>query len=305
MRTSRLSLLLALALSAHASAFAGDVSLFSGPDMTGRETVVRADMSNLQQVGFNDSAMSMVVHSGRWEVCVHADFGGECRVFDQGQYRNLDRFSRQISSLRELDSDRGERGNRGRGRGRDRDPSLTVYEGQDMRGRSISLRNDASSFVPLGFNDQAQSMVVRGGSWELCQHAEFRGDCRVFPPGEYRSLDRSFHRAISSARRVDGGNDDRGGRYEQRDGYGGGRGSALEMYTERGFGGQRVNINDSIRTMAGDRLDDNTSSIVIHEGQWEFCQHPDFGGRCITLGPGRHDGLGKMNKQITSLRRVR
>jgi hypothetical protein len=314
MHFPKLALLLSTTLFAHAAAFAGEVTLFTGPDFSGQETTLRGDVNTLKNMGMNDRAMSMVVHSGRWEVCIDADYHGECRTFEAGQYRNLDRFTRQISSLREIESERGQGQSRGRGRGRDRDrdeQAVVLFDSTDMQGRSVSLNADVNTLVSYGFNDAAQSMVIRGGSWEFCQHSDFRGQCRVFGPGEYRNLDRAFQRAISSARRVGGGRDDGRGPYGQRDGYEQRGGydqrneAAVELFAAQGFGGQRVQVNGEIRTLEQLNFNDRAGSMVINAGEWEFCQHADFRGQCTVYGPGRYDQLGSLHNAISSVRRVR
>jgi hypothetical protein len=307
MRPTKLALLLSTFLFAQASAFAGDVSLFSGPDLKGRELTLRNDVASLNSVGFDDRAMSLVVHSGRWEVCFHENFTGECRVYDAGQHRNMDRFARQISSLREIDADRGQGRGRGRGRHRDQQQDVLLFDGTDLRGRSVALSGDINTLVSLGFNDLTQSMVIRGATWEFCQHADFRGQCRVFGPGEYRNLDRAFHRSISSARQVgDSGNERRGQRdgYDQRDGYGR-DGAAVELYAAPGFGGQRVPVNNELRTLEQVGFNDRAGSLVVNAGEWEFCQHSEFRGQCTVYGPGRYDRLGSLHNAISSARRVR
>ena len=335
MRPYQFALMFSTALIAQA-AHAGEVTLYSGYDLSGRESIVRGDVGNLQSQGFNDRAMSLMVHAGRWEVCTDADFRGECRVFDAGPHRNLERFTNQISSLREIGAERGNRNEeRGRGRGRNRggEQSVMLFDSTDLRGRSIALRSDATTFVPLGFNDMTQSMLVRGGTWEFCQHSNFRGQCRTFGPGEYRNLDRAFHRAISSARQIGDGRERRGG-YGQRDGYGDQRdgyghqrdgygdqrdgyanqrdgyanqrdGGSVELFTGQGFGGQRLAVNNEIRSLEDVNFNDSTASLVIQSGQWEFCEHADFRGQCQVLGPGRSDRLGMWQNTISSVRRVR
>ena len=326
MRPYQFALMLSTALLAQA-AHAGEVTLFSGYDLSGRESIVRGDVGNLQSQGFNDRAMSLMVHAGRWEVCTDADFRGECRVFESGPHRDLNRFANQISSLREIGGERGngyeERG-RGRGRNRSGEQSVMLFDSSDLRGRSITLRGDANTFVPLGFNDRTQSMLIRGGTWEFCQHINFRGQCRTFGPGEYRNLDRAFYRAISSARQIGDGGDHRGG-YGQRDGYGDQRddygqrdgyhqrdgysnqrdGGSVELFTRQGFGGQRIAINNEIRSLEEVNFNDRTGSLVIQSGQWEFCEHADFRGQCHVLAPGRYDRLGMLQNTISSVRRVR
>ena len=312
MRPYKIALMLSTALFAHAAAYAGDVTLYSGNDMTGSQVVARADIGNFQSIGFNDRAMSLMVHSGTWEACTDSEFRGQCRVFEAGAHRNLDRFTNQISSLRQIEGDRGQGQGRerGRGRGRDRDQGVMLFDATDLRGRSVALRSDANTLVPMGFNDLTQSMVIRGGSWEFCQHTDFRGQCRVFGPGEYRSLGRNFQRSISSARQVSDGNQDRRGGYSQRDSNGNvysdqRDGGAVELFTERGYGGQRLPVSSEIRSLDEVNFNDRTGSLVIQSGQWEFCEHSEFRGQCAVYGPGRYDRLGPLHNAISSLRRVR
>ena len=316
MRPYQLALMLSTALFATAAAHAGEVTLFSGNDLTGRESTVRGNMNNLQSVGFNDRAMSLVVHSGRWEICTDTEFRGECRVFDAGPYRSLDRFTNKISSLREIAGERrddgrddGRDGGRGRGRHRGGEQSVMLFDSPDLRGRSVSLRSDANNFVPLGFNDATQSMVIRGGTWEFCQHTDFRGQCRVFGPGEYRNLDRAFNRAISSARQVGDGGDRRSSGYSQRDSngntYSDRDGGAVELFSEQGFRGQRLPVNNEMRSLTDVDFNDRAGSMVIQSGQWEICQDSEFRGQCQVFGPGRYERLGMLHNAISSIRRVR
>ena len=77
------------------------------------------------------------------------------------------------------------------------------------------------------------------------------------------------------------------------------------MFSQPGFGGQRFALRQDVRQLGRDSCDDQTSSPIIYGRQWRFCQHPDFGGKCTTYGPGRYDRLGSLRYQITSIRQVR
>ena len=58
----------------------------------------------------------------------------------------------------------------------------------------------------LGFNDLADSIVVaRGETWEICEHARYRGRCEIVDSESISDLARyGFQNRISSLRRVDG-----------------------------------------------------------------------------------------------------
>ena len=299
-RPIQIALLLCTAWLSLGAAQAAELTMFARDDFQGRDVTIRDTVSNLTALGFNDKAGSMIIRSGRWEVCQHADFRGDCRTLGPGEYRDLHRMANNISSVREV---RGggrddERGN-GRGNGRDNPrgtPGLTLFSDGDMNGRAVTLRGDVNNLQQLGFNDQAQSMVILGGSWELCVHADFGGECRVFGPGEHPRLERNFRNAVSSARMVREGGQGRD--RNRRDG-------GVELFGNQGFGGERLSVRDEMRNLSESGFNDRAGSLIVYGGQWEFCQHAEFRGQCLTYGPGRYDRLGSLHNQISSIRRVR
>ena len=96
---------------------------------------------------------------------------------------------------------------------------VTFYSRDGFRGESFTADREIRNMERAGFNDRAQSAVVRGGTWQVCEDARFEGQCAVLRPGEYPSLsDMGLGREISSVRAVDqryGYNDDR--RYATQD----------------------------------------------------------------------------------------
>ncbi|MCG2585636.1 beta/gamma crystallin-related protein [Massilia sp. TS11] len=380
----RLAIVLGMLWLGQLAAQAGEITLYSRDHFRGREVTLREVTPNLSDLGFNDRASSLVVRSGRWEICVDAEFRGECVVFERGEYPNLERFNNQISSAREVGTGRhpgswrryeGRRGlveffaqpglngnstrivrdtpdfvqigfnDRARslviedgtwqfcvdadfrgacrtlGPGRyadlgalngvissarmvapdeDRNPPprfdpsvpLLMFQDENMRGRSVAVRGDTPDLVPLGFNDTAQSILIQQGTWEFCVDAYYRGMCRILGPGQYRSLDGSLYRAISSVRQVasSGGP----GRYE----------GDVELFSQPDFRGARVPLKRDVRTLTEYDFNDRAFSIIVHYGTWEFCVHGDFGGQCVVYGPGRYASLGSLSGQISSLRRV-
>lgn len=300
MLTRHINLAVFLSLSWFAQAAgAGELTLFSREDMQGREVTLREAVSNFNSIGFNDRASSMVVSSGRWEVCQHADFRGDCRIVEPGEYPSLSGLGNNISSVREVRESREPRGRGGDWRDDDGERvPVTLFSGTDMRGRQLALRGNVDTLVELGFNDATESIVIEEGNWEFCVHRDFGGTCRVLRPGQYRNLERTFHRSITSVRRVRGDG-------EGRRGYGYGRREGVELFGQPGFGGPRLPVRDEVRTLVDFDFNDRAGSLIVYSGQWEFCQHADFRGQCMVYGPGRYDRLGSLDNQISSIRRVR
>jgi hypothetical protein len=194
---------------------------------------------------------------------------------------------------------------------------LTLFSDSNFHGQRVTIDRDAANLGDFNFNDRASSVVVGAGRWLLCEHANFGGRCAEFGPGEYRELP-GLNDAVSSARQID--RDDRGGqgrwrdrdrdhdRDHDRDGWRGGErggGPDVVMFAGPRFEGQQVELSQDVRALNDVGFNDRATSIIIREGRWEFCEHADFRGECIVLGPGRYDALDRMNNRISSMRRVR
>ncbi|MYN05341.1 hypothetical protein GTP41_24900 [Pseudoduganella sp. DS3] len=200
---------------------------------------------------------------------------------------------------------------------------LHLFSREDFRGQRVVIADGAANnFVDFGFNDRASSLVVRSGTWELCEHKNFQGHCAVFERGEYPDL-RRFNNNFSSAREIERrhergnghgyGRDERDERWrderreERREErrYERERGDAVELFNDHNMRGRRVGISRDIRTLREVGFNDNANSMVINYGTWEICEHNDFGGQCRVYGPGRYQDLQDFTDRITSLRRIR
>jgi len=85
------------------------------------------------------------------------------------------------------------------------------YENDNFGGRTFTVEKRVNDFEHTGFNDRASSVVVMNEDWEVCEHAQFAGQCMILRPGRYPSLaamgmnDRvSSVRAVSSKTRYEG-----------------------------------------------------------------------------------------------------
>lgn len=196
---------------------------------------------------------------------------------------------------------------------------ITLYTHDNFGGPALSVHGPTPDLARLGFNDRTSSVIVRSGVWELCEHANYDGHCIVVEPGEYRKLE-GFNDQISSLREIDragghpGGPGGPGGwrggdRGDRGDDHGPDRGrphgAPVSLFSQRGFGGARVDVQNEVRTLVNVDFNDQASSVIINDGRWELCDDADFRGKCIVLGEGRYDDLRDMNNRISSLRRVR
>jgi len=83
-------------------AMGGELTLYTRDDFAGRSLTVRNGAADLRERDFNDTAQSVRVRTGYWEVCEDVGFRGRCRTLEPGEYASLERMSNRISSVREV-----------------------------------------------------------------------------------------------------------------------------------------------------------------------------------------------------------
>jgi len=178
---------------------------------------------------------------------------------------------------------------------------LTLFENDNFQGKRFDVRGAIDNLGNTGFNDMASSVVIRSGSWQLCDDAYFRGRCVTLQPGEYPSLgNMGLNDRISSAREIGG----YGGPPPQGGQWGGGARAVL--YEGPGFNGRQYVIDQNVvRDLGNTGFNDRASSLRVEQGYWLFCSDANFEGQCLTFGPGDYPQLpGQLNNRISSGRRI-
>ncbi len=285
MRNALPALLLLAGIAAAVPASGAEIVFYENDAFRGRSFSANQSVSNFADIGFNDRASSVDVRSGSWQLCSDAYFRGRCVTVSAGQYptlRSMD-LNDKVSSARELDWLGG--GSPGGGR-------IQMFDRNGFEGGMFAVNGTIANFSDVGFNDRAQSMVVNDGTWEACEHADFRGACQVFGPGRYPNL-ASFDGRISSIRVVSGGP------AQGAPGPGGGR---VELFEGYQFNGRSFPVNGPISNFSDVGFNDRAQSMIIRAGLWEFCENADFRGMCLTYGPGRYPDLGALARLISSIR---
>jgi len=208
MKTKLIAFLLCLfTLPAALPTVAAEIQLFEHDNFQGRSITLRGPTPNFEPIRFNDITSSVIVRSGTWELCMHADYGEPCRIFSPGEYRAVgERWNDQFSSARPVQSGPGRQQGGGEVMTPDsqRTIDIILFEHANFEGSARALSRSVDNFESIGFNDTVSSIIVLRGNWLLCTDAYFRGDCRVFGPGEYRNMPSSLNDRFSSARQMDG-----------------------------------------------------------------------------------------------------
>ena len=81
---------------------------------------------------------------------------------------------------------------------------ITLFKDDGFQGNRVTADRSIDNFANSGFNDEASSANVHGGSWQVCSDAYFEGRCVVLRPGNYPSLSSmGMNDRISSVRPMD------------------------------------------------------------------------------------------------------
>ncbi len=207
---------------------------------------------------------------------------------------------------------------------------FVIFKGPNYQGQSHVVDGEVANLAnDGGFAQNASSLVVRGGYWEVCSEDHFKGDCHVLAEGQYPRLGRDLNNRIYSVRFLGADpkfasrvsreygdirqarreareemRDDRyarrEGRREWRDGY-----AAIELFGQPDFRGRSLRVEDNAWDLAANEFSGRASSVVVHEGRWQVCTEPGYRGRCTVLKPGEYGQLAALDDRVSSLRALR
>ncbi len=180
----------------------GGVVLHADSGFSGEGLRIQRAEPDLARLRFNDRASSITIRSGAWELCTDANFRGRCEIVDASTGRlNAYRLNDNVSSLRPA-------AHRGSVRGQDRrggwNSGLVLFPDSAQRGQGIEVQQDVPDLSRYRFNDRASSFLVTGGSWLVCEHANYRGRCEVLQGGAGDLKPIRMNDNISSIRAWDG-----------------------------------------------------------------------------------------------------
>jgi hypothetical protein len=171
---------------------------------------------------------------------------------------------------------------------------ITLYEQRDFRGDSLTLHRAATNLDRSGLNDNASSLVVRDGVWEVCTDAYFRGSCAQLQPGEYRRLDGPLNDRISSVREIVATSAVAPpvviASAEPR----------IVLFQAPGFGGSAFEL-----TKTNGKLDripaySGADAVIVYGGTWRLCSREYYRGECFDFVPGRYENLGALTGRVRS-----
>ena len=278
-------------------ALAGEITLYEHRDFRGDSLTLHRGAPNLERSGLSDSASSLVVRDGVWEVCTDAFFRGSCAQLQPGEYRRLDGpLNDRISSVREIVATTAVAPPIVIASA---EPRIMLFEAPGFAGSAIELTKTNGKLDRIPAYSGADAVIVYGGTWRLCSREYYRGECFDFVPGRYENLGALTGRVSSAELVAITG----APAAVAPPPAGAGR---VVLYEYPNFRGQSFAINWSeLPNLNRMGFSDRAASMRIEEGYWMFCTDAQFRGDCRTLGPGEYARLpGDVDRRIASVRRV-
>jgi len=309
----RRRILVGVALAAIASgAFAGEITLYRNSDFQGDTLTLQRAAPDLERTGFNDTASSVIVRSGVWEVCTDPYYHGNCTQLQPGEYYRLEgTLNDRVASAREIAAvtvapppaaapvasvpasaappiiaSAG--------------PRIVLYAQPGFAGSGVEITETHGALDRMPAYVPASAVVVYGGTWRLCTREYYRGQCADFTPGRYDSLG-SFNGRVYSAELVSPSPAPIGVVTPVSPTQG-----RVVLYERPDFAGQSLVIDSSeMPNLDQINFGDRTASMRIESGYWQFCTDLRYRGSCTTYGPGEYPRLGPdIDHKIASIRRV-
>jgi hypothetical protein len=236
------------------------ITIYEDINYGGRSQNFRNDVPNLVPLGWNDLMSSFTIGRGeQWEICEDINYGGRCRVVtgNETDMRNGD-WNDIVSSFRRVRGNRPPTGYPG-------GDYIVLYNQTNYRGNQTTYSAADSSI-----NDNARSVTVGRGTWQLCDGVNFTGRCVTVSQNITNLGSYNIGRIIRSIRPTGFGQPGPGP-FPGADNY-------LTLYDQANYRGTATNYN-----VVQNNISDNARSVTVGRGTWVVCDGANFTGRCITL----------------------
>lgn len=176
---------------------------------------------------------------------------------------------------------------------------ITLYQRDSYGGRQFRATQSVSDLENVGFNDRTSSVIINGGSWQLCTDAYFRGRCVTLQSGEYPSLDSmGLNNAVSSIRDISWASTAPSPAPPPSQGGA----SRIVLYGQPNLSGRSAMLDGPNANLDSIGFNDSARSAVVYGGNWQLCTDARFQGDCEVVRPGQWNNLGNVTARVSSAR---
>ncbi|XP_061479481.1 beta/gamma crystallin domain-containing protein 1 isoform X2 [Rhineura floridana] len=164
------------------------VQLFSEPEFQGSSQIFEKDTSQIEKL----SVKSAKVLSGSWIAYDKENFSGNQYVLEEGAYPDLSAMGclpkTCLKSLKVINIELSE-------------SAIALFEKENFRGKKIEFTTEIINLQFLGYNPHVASVEVRGGTWIIYEHNNYRGRQILLSPKKISNwCESSGYQTIGSLR---------------------------------------------------------------------------------------------------------
>lgn len=169
------------------------IIFYSEANLRGESVTLNSDVVDFSRIRFNDRARSVEVRGGVWQICADGNYRGRCEYVDR-TVRNLGELnlSGNISSARLIPDGQNPR-----------NYDIVFFRDNNFSGPFVGFKQGEADLSAVRFNDTASSIQINRGTWLVCEHADYRGQCEFLDRSVSDLGSLGLNDKITSFRRYD------------------------------------------------------------------------------------------------------
>lgn len=159
---------------------------------------------------------------------------------------------------------------------------LELFDFPNFQGASVRVDREVANLGPGAFDDLTTSINVISGAWEVCEGANFTGQCMVVTESVWDLQSLGLNNRISSIRPAQAfgqGGPAYPGPSQPPAGAGYAQQPMLVLYENTNFRGRSATFYGTADNLRFEGFDDRARSAEI-TGEWTLCEGPNMTGRC-------------------------
>src|SRR6516165_1307072 len=181
---------------------------------------------------------------------------------------------------------------------------ISLFETENYGGRRFNTRAAMEDLYGSGVGGNIGSVIVRQGSWELCNVPQFQGRCITLSEGNYPSLAvYGFQGHVASVHEVAPPPVPPVVAHPAPPPPPAPSRVRIVLYDGFNFAGQSLTLDQLEDNFERLGFNDRARSAIVYGTSWELCLDEQFRGPCQVYPPGRHASLGGgLDGEVSSAR---
>lgn len=159
---------------------------------------------------------------------------------------------------------------------------LELYDFPNFQGASVRVEREVANLGPGAFDNLTTSIAVDGGPWEVCDGANFTGQCAIVTDDVWDLQSLGMNNRISSLRLAQTAGQPAGPGQAPFGQPGFGQQPALVLYENTNYRGRSATYYSRADNLRFESFDDRARSAEL-VGEWTLCEGANLTSRCETF----------------------